>query len=71
MKFRHLEKVQVRSGYYRDYKGIITDFEKVIDDTTLPPVEVIIYNVKLVITKDPLKEEIKHFKESELVKRWF
>lgn len=74
MKFRHLEKVRVRSGYYRNYTGIVTGFQKVLDapePTSVSPIEVVVYTVKLTISKDPLKEEIKEFKESELARRLF
>lgn len=76
MKFRHLEKVRVRSGYYRNYCGIVVGFQKVLEIQNKGtvnefPVEAIVYSVKLTISKDPFKEENKEFRESELAARLF
>lgn len=74
MKFRHLEKVRVKSGYYRNYTGVVVGFQRVLDapePTSVSPVEVVVYNVKLTLSKDPFREETKEFKESELARRLF
>lgn len=59
MKFRHLEKVRVKSGYYRNYTGVVVGFQRVLDapePTSVSPVEVVVYNVKLTLSKDPFRE---------------
>lgn len=66
--FRHLEKVKVKKNYYRNYKGVIVGAVEVVD-TSLPEdkrVPFILYDVKLTICKDPLKEETVKFREDEL-----
>jgi hypothetical protein len=68
MKFRHLEKVKVKSGYYRNYKGVVMGVSEGIESSKE---NIIQYTVKLTITKDPLVIETKSFFETELSRRMF
>lgn len=71
MKFRYQEKVKVKNGFYRNYKGIVQEVKKGIDNTSVPPTPYYIYKVKVTITKDPLLIKEEEFKEYELARRLF
>lgn len=64
MKFRHLEKVKVKGGYYRNYKGVVQS-NKVGKDN------IIFYVVELTIKKEPLLKRVEEFREDELKRSWF
>ena len=67
MKYRYLEKVVVRKGYFRGYKGVVIGAKTTKDDKT----ESTEYHVKLTISKDPTEIRQETFKEEELKIRWW
>jgi transcription antitermination factor NusG len=71
MKFRYQEKVRVRNGFFRNYKGVVTEVQKGLDGSTVPPTPFFIYKVKVTITKDPLLVREENFSEEELKRRLF
>lgn len=71
MKFRYMEKVKVKNGFYRNYSGVVMAHQRVIDNSTKIPTSHIVYTVDLVISKDPPEKKTENFREEELKMRWF
>ena len=61
MNFRYLEKVVVKTGFYRGYNGIIKNVEKQKDESYK-------YNVDLSVNDKTINV---NFSETELKKVWF
>ena len=67
MKYRYLEKVKVKQGYFRGYNGVVVGAKTTKDDK----IETTEYHVKLTISKDPTEIRTETFQEEELKFRWW
>jgi ribosomal protein L24 len=68
MKFRYNEKVRIRAGFYKGYKGRVISFKETNEKDKWGLFPLIVYGVRIMIDE---VEQIKEIKEAELEKVLF